>query len=383
MIEQWQKQGIISSEQAQKMSEDLRSTEKAARSNNFIVIISTIGAILIGLGAILFIASNWDELSDLTKILILAIATFGSHGLGYYLTYYKKNLPQVGAALLLLSILLFGASIFLIAQIYHIKANSDNLILIWLIGAVPMVYAYRSGAYAVLAATIFYAWVAFHFFASTGLDVSFVSLPIIFFSASAMIFGLGGLHYLMSGYDLVARAYRTLSVKVAMLSLFLLTFEAFSGFESHDYGDSLFGTQLYAIYVMAGIGLLAMLLQLMRKKGGKALEWFENGSGLFLSLLVLTYISLPGASDLYLYVFNLVFAILVIILIYVGIQREDMAIVNNGIFWTAAFIIAKYFDFFWDMLPRSIFFMAGGLILVGGSVFLERKRRELKKGFVK
>ena len=45
----------------------------------------------------------------------------------------------------------------------------------------------------------------------------------------------------------------------------------------------------------------------------------------------------------------------------------------------AVYIIAKYFDFFWDLLARSVFFMVGGIILVIGGIILERKRRELKK----
>ena len=58
-----------------------------------------------------------------------------------------------------------------------------------------------------------------------------------------------------------------------------------------------------------------------------------------------------------------------------------MQIVNTGMFWLSALILVRYFDFFWDLLPRSLFFMVGGLILVLGGIALEKKRRQLKTKF--
>jgi len=44
-------------------------------------------------------------------------------------------------------------------------------------------------------------------------------------------------------------------------------------------------------------------------------------------------------------------------------------------------VTARYFDFFWKLLPRSIFFIVGGLILLAGGMFLERKRRAVLDSF--
>ena len=68
-------------------------------------------------------------------------------------------------------------------------------------------------------------------------------------------------------------------------------------------------------------------------------------------------------------------------LLFVGYQREDMQIVNTGMFWLSVLIIVRYFDFFWGLLPRSLFFMVGGLVLVLGGIGLEKKRRQLKIKF--
>ena len=89
----------------------------------------------------------------------------------------------------------------------------------------------------------------------------------------------------------------------------------------------------------------------------------------------------PSETSVYAVFFNLLMAAIVIAITYIGYQREDMQVVNAGIFWAAALIIARYFDFFWKLLDRSVFFMVGGLILVLGGIALERKRRQIKSKF--
>jgi uncharacterized membrane protein len=44
-------------------------------------------------------------------------------------------------------------------------------------------------------------------------------------------------------------------------------------------------------------------------------------------------------------------------------------------------VIARYFDLFWKLLPRSLFFILGGLLLLFGGVLLERKRRKILSSF--
>jgi len=79
--------------------------------------------------------------------------------------------------------------------------------------------------------------------------------------------------------------------------------------------------------------------------------------------------------------FNLILALLILTLLFIGYQREDMRLVNIGMAYLSILVIVRYFDFFWELLPRSIFFTVGGLILILGSIALERKRRQLKQKF--
>ena len=133
LINKWLEEKTINQRQAKKMLADIEHYSKESRSNKFIVVISTIGAILLGIGAILFIASNWEELSKIAKTLILVGSTALAYYTGYYFKYQKQNLPKVGASLLFLGALLFGATVILVTQIYNVNANNHILVLIWLV----------------------------------------------------------------------------------------------------------------------------------------------------------------------------------------------------------------------------------------------------------
>jgi len=41
--------------------------------------------------------------------------------------------------------------------------------------------------------------------------------------------------------------------------------------------------------------------------------------------------------------------------------------------------LTRYFDTFWKIFPRSIFFIIGGLILIFGGMYMEKKRKSVEK----
>lgn len=389
-IKEWLESGTITQEQAQKMMTDVDQKSKEERSNKFIVAISTIGAILLGIGAIIFVASNWVVMPDLIKVLILLGSTFGAYYLGYLFKYDKKNLPKVGVSLLFLGALLFGASIFLIAQIYHINANAHALILIWLIGVLPLVYAFRSEPITTLSSLLFFIWIGLFIFRGSDLDEAiWLYLPVIYLSAGMLLFSLGGLHYLKPPLTKIARIFRIAGMKIAILSLFLLTFQFFSsyiyGYQLRDLGimEGISFQIMIGIMLFSSLSIIGLVINLLFNPSKSKTNTYENGIALGLLGFTLLFFFFPTASNIYTIIYNLIFAGLTIFLIYIGYQRSDIKIVNMGIFWLSVFIFAKYFDFFWHLLDRSLFFIVGGLILVLGGIAMERKRRQIKEDFAK
>jgi uncharacterized membrane protein len=78
---------------------------------------------------------------------------------------------------------------------------------------------------------------------------------------------------------------------------------------------------------------------------------------------------------------NIVFAAAIIGTIVLGYMKRYTPYINIGLLFLVLDVIARYFDFFWKLLPRSVFFIVGGLILLLGGVFLEKKRRKVLASF--
>ncbi len=367
---------------------DVEQKNKEKRSDKFIVAISTIGAALLGIGAILFIASNWKGIPDLTKILILLGITFGTYYLGYLFKYDKRNLPKVGASLFFLGVLLFGVSILLIAQIYNINTNAHSLVLLWLIGILPLVYAFRSEPIAALSSLLFLIWTGLFTFRNNFFDeILIFSLPVIYLSVGTLLFSIGGLHYFDPQLTKIAKIFRIAGVKIAIFSLFLITFKLFSGriesywFDNTGILENASPQIIGGIILFSILSIIGLVINLFFNPSRSKTNLFENSTALgFLSLTLLFFFS-PTESNIFTIIYNVLFAGLTLSLIYIGYQKSEIKIVNIGMFWLSIFILAKYFDFLWDLMDRALFFIIGGLILVLGGIALERKRKQIKEDF--
>lgn len=386
-IEQWLKEGTITKKQAQKMLVDVSQSQKERSSNKLIIALSTIGAILLGIGVILFIASNWQGMPNVVKLLLSLGSAFGAYYLGYIFSYQKQNLPKVGASLLFLGALLFGATIFLIAQSYNINANSHTLILIWLLGILPLVYAFRLLPITGLSSLLFYIWIALFVFRNMSFGKAsgdFFSLPVLYLISGILLFGVGGLHYLSDDLKSVARTYRIAGIRVVMLALFLLTFRFFSG-HYNDFniraGVEISSQFTAGLVIFAILAIIFTIINLFFNPPKSDTSILEGSISLGLLAVALTFFFYPASTNIYVLLFNLILAGIILILLFVGYHREDMKLVNIGISSFVFLIIVRYFDFFWSLLSRSTFFMVGGFILVLGGVALERKRRQLKEKF--
>jgi uncharacterized membrane protein len=116
--------------------------------------------------------------------------------------------------------------------------------------------------------------------------------------------------------------------------------------------------------------------------------WIPETLGLVILMGIIVYLSLfpptvspnslKGGLRLF---FNILFALEIIGLIILGFVRRYPPYVNIGLLFFALDVVARYFDFFWELLPRSLFFIMGGLLLLFGGLLLERKRRKILASF--
>lgn len=160
-LERWLSEGIIDKNQAEKISS--LYPEKPTRSWGSLIF-SIIGAVLFGLGIILLIAYNWDDLHKFAKLAIIFSSLICAHGLAWYFRRKGGAFIYLSEALYVLGTMIFGAGIWLVAQIYNIDEHYPNAFLIWGIGALALGWALPSVAQAVIASILFCFWDGFEIF---------------------------------------------------------------------------------------------------------------------------------------------------------------------------------------------------------------------------
>ncbi len=117
--------------------------EDADTAKKTIRIIVTIGAVLIGAGIFSLIATNWLWMSKPIKITIILISMIISYSVGWYLK-EKSELQETGGALILLGSIIYGAGIFLVAQMFNVQSYWPDGFILWMIGTIAMAFAIQS-----------------------------------------------------------------------------------------------------------------------------------------------------------------------------------------------------------------------------------------------
>ena len=142
----WQAAGWVSEAGASAIRADLAARKPALGAASVLAIL---GAVLFGFAVMSFVAANWNAMSKLARLLLLLAALWACYGGAAYL--FARQLMVFAHAAVLGGIAVYGASIMLIAQMYHMDGNPPDAVLMWALGALLAAVLARSNA--ALAAT--------------------------------------------------------------------------------------------------------------------------------------------------------------------------------------------------------------------------------------
>ncbi len=431
-LPEWAKSGYLSADGAQQIL--AFEKERAGGGVPYLTLaVSMLGVLLLGAGVISFFAANWQWLPKLAKLAVLFGGMWAAYVAAGYLLGRGAH-PLVGQAVLLLGVLLFGANIWLVAQIYHISSHYPNGVLMWAIGALVAGYLTRSHAALSAAVLLGILWTGMEGFAFTRpvhwpyllfwaacvpaialyrwrFAAHGAALGILFWSLSTVVHiewaGRGAILYLAQLYFLVylavflggmlmertgraselAGLVKRYAGIAALAALYALTFPSVHGqYNWWSAGIEIGEAQPvpWALATLVAMLLVAALAWAHRKidsvHGRQSyLDW---GWGLLAVVAALVFVNLffqgtfPQAVPI---VFNLFFFSGLIWLIYAGIAAQDRGLVNLAFAFFALGILARYLDTFWTLLGRSYFFMGGGLVLIVAGIVLERSRRRITR----
>lgn len=430
----WQQHGWVTGENSQAI---LQYTEKQKTRVPFFHALAILGATLLGVGLITYVAANWQGLGKLAKLLILLSAMYASYGAGAAAVLGGRSRQLTGGCFLA-GLIAFGAAIMLVAQTYHIDShNPSGALLLWGAGGLLSACLLRSEASLLLTVVLItlwslmeahdtpsrihfgyllawltmipavyrWRWLSAWHLALLGLMIWSVSVWVVvldhdyslpvpeyrgfyliqlyFFVYCACCFAAMLLRFRarLAEFSLPVQEYALVGT---LFILYLLSFPSFQAWESQSLQQlrtpaplSYVYATLSAFVIWLGLGVWCWLRTDARQRwqgSGHLLYGFVLLAATAITLLANLFAS--GAQGSYFALaFNLLFFATTVWLVFVGMRIRDRFLVNCAFVFFALGLITRYFDSFWSLLDRSLFFVMGGLLLLAGAWFLEAQRR--------
>jgi uncharacterized membrane protein len=156
-LPQWVDDGLVEQSQADAISERYRLDDDST-AGLVLPAIYIIGACLVGGGAVSFVAANWDSIPIPVRIGLLLTVMLGCETSGFILWKTRGTREKLGQALVALGAVIFGANVFLIAQIYHLHGPPHIAFGVWTLGALAVAYATFSSPTMALACITSFVW---------------------------------------------------------------------------------------------------------------------------------------------------------------------------------------------------------------------------------
>ncbi|MFZ4394429.1 MAG: DUF2157 domain-containing protein [Kiritimatiellia bacterium] len=422
----WEREGLVSHEQAQA----IMNRYPAAVTGGIpwgIIIFSCLGAVIFGLGCILLLAYNWDAISKYAKLAIVIGSLATVHLIGIRIFLSTGRYRPLGEGICLLGTMLFGAGIWLVAQIYHIDEHFPNAFLIWGLGALGMALVMPSIPQAILAVVLLTIWSGCE---RVGFDTPLWITPILLLVVvgplawrrrSRMLLGvLIPAFFIAYGFSLPVGNDSIWLIFSALLSLGALCLAvayltrqvgAFPGAAPvfSSFGSIVFAVMLYLLtfpnmadaffswhtnrmnwaYVLLPlIGVLISWGAVARLKITGVLKHHEGTVGPEIALIPLTVILatvdlmiVPGLTGWMIAgPFNLVFICLAASLMARGCREGLIKPTVWGSVLLVLLLVARYFDLFESLLVRGLVFVVMGTILLAEGFLYARAKKQKTKG---
>ena len=419
-LEQWLAEGLVNNDQAAQIR--ARYDLSAQPLPWARIIFSSLGAILIGLGLILFFAYNWQLMHKFAKLAIVLIALISVHGLALWYGRDNSRYPALGEGLHVLGTVFFGAGIWLIAQIYHIDEHYPTAFLIWGLGALALAWVLPSAVHGIIASILLVIWhgneafefdnanhIAWLLFVGGLLPLAYWlrSQPLVFIVLGSLYFVLFStivpvndellLPVLMCFSTSLLALRLLLPQSTSLLSLFgyLGYFGLLYVLSFADILNQLFELELptitdklyFTVFALPALGLwLCALFSLIRNhQVTRAVsQWFED-SLVFISLILLLIISVSAAliPASYLHysltwpaiiLFNAALFVHGCLFIINGSWQRNAIKTAVGCLLVALIVVSRYIDLFDSLLLRSLaFFIVGAIIFAVGNFYARHK----------
>lgn len=306
---------------------------------NFVKLILMVGSILIGLGVLSFIASNWQAISKSFKLIIILFGMIATYVSGYLI---QDKYFKTGRSLIYISTFIYGAGIFLIDQMFNLDTYISNSFLIWLIGILPIALIFKDEFLFVFANILALVFINTHF--------RYYNLFIVPFIITVSL-------YLLNRYF----NYSKIVTFINNIILVLLAIHICKN-------DNL--NILYTTIIVLIVGLIMYFYDF---KINKKIFKIEGSLIIGITGIILTFENTWSilSKSLNPQVLSIIFTIVFIVFLLYLTKKGNLL----SFIFVFVTILRYYFDTFYDFMPKSIFFFIGGTILLAFGYYLEKLRK--------
>lgn len=414
-----QKANVINEETAHRIRE-YYDGRNGASTNRLFIVFGIIGAILVGLGIILIVAHNWDQLSrGLKTVIVFLPLIIGQILCGIALFKRPDSIAwrEGASAFLFFSM---GACIALVSQVYNIPGETGTFLLTWMLLCFPLIYLMKSSITSLLfiCGITYYAcavgywtyplsqpnlyWLLllgvlphyhslyrekpqgnFMTFHNWIIPLSLIislgtmaqktgELLLVAYSSLFGLLYLIGNFYFFRNQKARNNGYKILGYLGTIILLLVMSFHGFwesLRIDHYIFSEVIATPEFIVSAVLSLMAGAALYFQLKQKN----ISSVDPIAGIFL-LFIITFI-IGIFSPIAVILINLYILILGILNIRKGAVKDHLGILNFGLLIITALVICRFFDTNISFVFRGIMFVIVGASFFAANFFILKNRK--------
>jgi len=414
-LDQWIEAGWVPEASRSKIIEHAKAQKSGT---NLVGVLAILGAVLLGFAAISFVASNWANMGKMMRMVVMLSALWAAFGIAAIAAW--RNVMVYAHAFGLLGAALFGAAIMLIAQTFNIQAYYPGGVLIWFFGALSAAIILRSNPILIFSALLAGLWMMMAFEGDVPDTTQYWLFPLfaigVGFTASRFksiatinILAISILlfvpAYLVAEFDyrpftdglllpLSGAVFITVALLTASLKRFIFGSGAIIGWMAisallvgflvqlvladGNLDNQRISDQWHLHTVVLLVLIAGLLLWLTLKKQMKPVL----AIGILFGTALMAYAPLVQAPTWNLPIqmlYGAAFFGICVALLISGMTTHKNSLTWIGGVGFGAQALYVYFETFKDLLNTSLFFLVGGLLLLGISLLALRLNKQIKQ----
>jgi uncharacterized membrane protein len=413
------KAGVISEDTAAAIA-SYYNNKKEPSTNKLFVVFGILGAILVGLGIILIIAHNWDNLSRSLKTVFAFLPLLIGQLLCAFAFLKKPGNVAWRESSTVFLFFAVGASIGLVSQIYNIPGNLSTYLLTWMLLTLPLIYVMQSPMTSLLCLVgiTYYACETTYWGYPTSDSYPYWAMLVAILPFYYQLFRKNPLsnfvrfHNWLVPLSLII-VLGTLSnaleefMFIAYLSLFglfcllgtgtwmpqgsskngytilgslgtiiLLLFLSFNEFWEHLFKKEIqlteiFASQEFILILLLSCAASLLLYQRIQQKGMRNLSLFSLVFLVFIPIFVI-----GTMATIAVVLVNVLIFLLGVFTIREGSQQHHLGLLNYGLLIITALIVCRFFDTDLSFVARGLLFVGVGAGFFFANYWTIQKRKE-------